>query len=54
MRKKLTINLFNSDSEVVLASFLKWGKDCLKYLNGMFSFAIWAAKTTIYRPQNGY
>ena len=31
----------NTDSEVVLASFLKWGKDCVKKFNGMFAFAIW-------------
>ena len=30
-----------SDTEVLLASFLKYGKHCLKKLNGMFSFAIW-------------
>ena len=42
LRKKIDYQFIsNSDSEVVLASFLKWGKDCLKYLNGMFSFAIW-------------
>ncbi|OGS71062.1 MAG: asparagine synthase (glutamine-hydrolyzing) [Flavobacteria bacterium RIFCSPLOWO2_12_FULL_35_11] len=30
-----------SDTEVLLAAYLKWGKDCLSKLNGMFSFAIW-------------
>jgi len=30
-----------SDTEVLLASYIKWGKDCLDKLNGMFSFAIW-------------
>ncbi|UZH54856.1 asparagine synthase (glutamine-hydrolyzing) [Salinimicrobium tongyeongense] len=30
-----------SDTEVLLAAFIKWGKECLQRLNGMFSFAIW-------------
>tara|TARA_R110000850_G_scaffold275701_1_gene415552 strand:+ start:2784 stop:4505 length:1722 start_codon:yes stop_codon:yes gene_type:complete len=29
------------DTEVVLAAYLKYGADCLKYFNGMFAFAIW-------------
>ena len=35
----------NSDTEVLLACFKKWGKDCLHKLNGMFSFAIWDKKS---------
>ena len=31
----------NSDSEVILAAYQKWGKDCLRKLNGMFSFVIY-------------
>ncbi|MBJ2174583.1 asparagine synthase (glutamine-hydrolyzing) [Aureibaculum sp. A20] len=31
----------NSDSEVLLAAFIKWGKECLSKLNGMFSFVIY-------------
>lgn len=31
----------NSDSEVILAAWSKWGKGCLEHLNGMFAFAIW-------------
>lgn len=31
----------NSDTEVVLASYLKWGESCLSKFNGMFAFAIW-------------
>lgn len=31
----------NSDSEVILAAYQKWGKDCLCELNGMFSFVIY-------------
>jgi asparagine synthase (glutamine-hydrolysing) len=34
----------NSDSEVLLALFIKYGSSCLKLLNGMFSFAIWDSK----------
>ena len=35
----------NSDTEVLLAAFIVWGKDCLKHLNGMFSFAIYDSKS---------
>ncbi|MEP7262899.1 MAG: asparagine synthase (glutamine-hydrolyzing) [Bacteroidota bacterium] len=30
-----------SDTEVILAAYRKWGKECLHYFNGMFAFAIW-------------
>ncbi|HXB11078.1 MAG TPA: asparagine synthase (glutamine-hydrolyzing), partial [Bacteroidia bacterium] len=30
-----------SDTEVILAAYIRWGADCLKYFNGMFAFAIW-------------
>ncbi|MEG9329195.1 asparagine synthase (glutamine-hydrolyzing) [Salinimicrobium catena] len=30
-----------SDTEVLLAAYLKWGKNCLAKFNGMFAFAIW-------------
>jgi asparagine synthase (glutamine-hydrolysing) len=30
-----------SDTEVLLAAFIAYGKSCLDKLNGMFSFAIW-------------
>lgn len=33
-----------SDTEVLLAAYLKWGKDCLQKFTGMFSFAIWDSK----------
>ena len=31
----------DSDTEVILAAFQKYGADCLSMLNGMFAFAIW-------------
>jgi len=30
-----------SDTEVLLASYITWGKDCLDYIKGQFAFAIW-------------
>lgn len=34
----------DSDTEVILASYQRWGKDCLEKFNGMWGFAIWDAK----------
>lgn len=31
----------NTDTEVILASYLRWGNNCMKRFNGMFAFAIW-------------
>ncbi|MCR5106559.1 MAG: asparagine synthase (glutamine-hydrolyzing) [Lachnospiraceae bacterium] len=31
----------DSDSEVILASFMEWGENCLNRFNGMWAFAIW-------------
>ncbi|MBZ9632333.1 asparagine synthase (glutamine-hydrolyzing) [Salegentibacter sp. LM13S] len=33
-----------SDTEVLLAAFIVWGKSCLNKLNGMFAFAIWDSR----------
>jgi asparagine synthase (glutamine-hydrolysing) len=30
-----------SDTEVVLAAYMRWGVECLKHFNGMFAFAIY-------------
>jgi asparagine synthase (glutamine-hydrolysing) len=35
-----------SDSEVLLAAFVKWGAGCLTHLRGMFAFAIWDTVTS--------
>ncbi len=34
-----------SDTEVVLAMYKKYGKDCLQYFNGMFAFVIYNSST---------
>ena len=34
----------NSDTEVILSLYRKYGCHCVKYLDGMFSFAIWDNK----------
>ena len=31
----------NSDTEVLLFSYIEWKRNCLKYIRGMFAFAIW-------------
>ena len=31
----------NTDTEVILASYLRWGTECVQRFNGMFAFAIW-------------
>lgn len=45
IRKELIAKGFhfksNSDTEVVLASYIQWGESCLLKFNGMWAFAIW-------------
>ena len=49
LRKELILEGYefhsDSDTEVILASYLKWGINCLKKFNGMWSLAIWNEKT---------
>lgn len=35
----------DSDTEVILAAYRKWGTDCINHLRGMFAFAIWNEST---------
>lgn len=35
----------NTDTEVIIAAYARWGSDCLKRFNGMFAFAIWDNQT---------
>jgi asparagine synthase (glutamine-hydrolysing) len=35
----------SSDTEVLLAAYLAWGRECLERLNGMFAFVIYDART---------
>jgi asparagine synthase (glutamine-hydrolysing) len=47
LRKKLESLYFfvtNSDTEVILAAYKKWGSSCVTRFNGMFSLAIWDAR----------
>ena len=34
----------NSDTEILLLSYIEWGKKCLNYFRGMFAFALWDEK----------
>ena len=49
LRKILTENGFtfygHCDTEILLKSYIHYGKDVVNHLNGIFSFAIWNTKT---------
>jgi asparagine synthase (glutamine-hydrolysing) len=34
----------SSDTEVLLAAYLKWGERCLEHMRGMFAFGVWDRK----------
>lgn len=43
----------NSDTEVLLVSYMEWGKDCVEYMNGIFAFAIWdEARQTLFMARD--
>lgn len=31
----------NTDTEVIIAAYARWGENCVKHFNGMYAFAIW-------------
>jgi len=43
LKDKLTNYDFKTDSveEIVLASYIKWGKKCVNHFDGVFAFSIW-------------
>ena len=47
LNKGYTFNT-KCDTEVVLASYIEYGDNCSKYLNGIFAFAIYNNKTREY------
>ncbi|MGE5329803.1 MAG: asparagine synthase (glutamine-hydrolyzing) [Deltaproteobacteria bacterium] len=46
LRNEIGVNKFktNSDTEVILRAYEKWGEDCLDHLRGMFAFSLWDEK----------
>lgn len=45
LREELTLSGFKfesySDTEVLLNSYIHWGQECVKHINGIFAFGIW-------------
>ena len=41
----------NTDTEVILKAYEKWGTGCVTHFKGMFSFAIWDEKIKYYFVQ---
>jgi asparagine synthase (glutamine-hydrolysing) len=37
-----------SDTEVLLTSYIAWGPECVKYINGIYAFGIWDEKEDIF------
>jgi asparagine synthase (glutamine-hydrolysing) len=37
----------HTDTEIILAAYLQWGKECLHRFNGMWAFVIWDKKKNI-------
>jgi asparagine synthase (glutamine-hydrolysing) len=46
LRKELGVNKFrtNSDTEVILFAYKRWGAACVDHFRGMFAFVIWDAQ----------
>ncbi len=45
----------SSDTEVLINSYIEWGKDCLQYFEGMFAFCIFnRKKKTIFAARDKY
>lgn len=45
-----------TDTEVILAAYTRWGVDCVQHFNGMFAFALWDKRkneTLIFRDRLG-
>jgi asparagine synthase (glutamine-hydrolysing) len=50
LKKQLSSNYSfktNSDTEVILAAYQQWGKECVNYLRGMFAFSLYDAKNDL-------
>ncbi len=41
LQQKNYVFTSESDTEVILAAYIEWGKDCLHKFNGMWAMAIW-------------
>lgn len=58
LKKELTDYSFksNSDTEVIIAAYLKWGADCVNHFNGMFAIGLYDSKKEafyLYRDRIG-
>ena len=49
LREELDAYPFRSetDTEVILAAYRRWGKSCVDHFNGMFSFAVWDTRERV-------
>ncbi|MBX2894292.1 MAG: asparagine synthase (glutamine-hydrolyzing) [Cyclobacteriaceae bacterium] len=59
IRNKLEVEgdrfISNSDTEVVLQAYVRWGAACLQMMNGMYAFAIWdTQKKTLFAARDRF